>query len=49
MKVALEFGDTVTVNAKACAAFEEMNIDVGGRYRSIARSVWHFDVEFWPR
>lgn len=47
--VNLAFDDTIDVGADVTAKIAGRGLKVGGTYRSVARSRWCFEVEFWPK
>jgi hypothetical protein len=47
-RVSLEFGDVLDVGVAATAELAGRGIRVGGPYRSVARSSWSFEIEYWP-
>lgn len=47
--VNLAFDDTIDVGADVTAKIAGRGLKVGGSYRSVARSRWCFEVEFWPK
>lgn len=47
-KVSLEMKDTCSIGAKVVADLAGKGVELGGRYQSVAHSLWHYEIEYWP-
>jgi len=48
-KASLVIESCLDFGASAQAAINTFNVNVGGQYRKVAKSVWSFEIEFWPK
>lgn len=48
-KAALQIESALDFGASALVALNKLSVSVGGEYHKVARSVWSFEIEFWPK
>jgi len=48
-KASLTIESCLDFGTSAQAAIKEFKINAGGQYRKVAKSVWSFEIEFWPK
>ena len=47
-RVSLQLGDAIDVDAGVTEGLARRGVHVGGKYRRVATSVWHFEIEYYP-
>lgn len=48
-KATLKIDSTLDYGASVLVSLSKFNVSVGGEYHKVARSVWSFEIEFWPK
>lgn len=47
-KVTLEFKERAIYGASVVGKYNNLGLDIGGKYEELIHSVWHCDVNYWP-